>query len=119
MVRREQCEAGTVSFVFVTNNFVARIVTNTLKKHDHGSTREDMAAFVVQNRANTLRNPKAYWWDTPLTVAQYLDARMVADPFCIYDCDIPVETNYRKKNCRWPSGTWNISATWVTPSCAH
>lgn len=59
--------------------------------HDHGSTREDMAAFVVQNRANTQLNPKAYWHGTPLTVEEYLEAPMVADPFCLYDCDIPVD----------------------------
>ncbi len=59
--------------------------------HDHGSTREDMAAFVVQNRENTQRNPKAWWHGTPLTVEEYLAAPMVADPFCLYDCDIPVD----------------------------
>ena len=59
--------------------------------HDHGSTREDMAAFIVQNRENTQLNPKAYWHGTPLTVEQYLDAPMVAEPFCLYDCDIPVD----------------------------
>ena len=59
--------------------------------HDHGSTREDMAAFVVQNRENTQLNPKAYWHGTTLTVEDYLEAPMVADPFCLYDCDIPVD----------------------------
>jgi acetyl-CoA acetyltransferase len=28
---------------------------------------------------------------SPITVADYLDARMVSDPLCIYDCDVPVD----------------------------
>lgn len=56
-----------------------------------GATREHLATFIVDNRRKTNLNPRAYFRDTPLTKDEYLDARMIADPMTIYDCDIPVD----------------------------
>ena len=59
----------------------------------YGATREHMATHIVNNRKNALMNEKGYWYNyrpEPLTVEDYLNARMVTDPFCLYDCDIPV-----------------------------
>jgi acetyl-CoA acetyltransferase len=33
----------------------------------------------------------AYFYNTPLTREDHLNARMVAYPFCLFDCDIPVQ----------------------------
>jgi acetyl-CoA acetyltransferase len=57
----------------------------------YGATREHMATFIVDNRRKTNLNPKAYFFDTPLTKEEYLNARMISDPLTIYDCDIPVD----------------------------
>ncbi len=37
------------------------------------------------------RIPWAYWHGMPITVDDYMNARMIADPISILDCDIPVD----------------------------
>ncbi len=56
----------------------------------YGYSRADFARYIADNRANTLKNPNGFW-DKPLTRQDYLDARMIADPMSILDCDIPVD----------------------------
>jgi acetyl-CoA acetyltransferase len=57
----------------------------------YGAKREAMAAVVVEARRNGSRIPWSFWHDRPLTVDEYLSARLIAEPICIYDCDIPVD----------------------------
>lgn len=57
----------------------------------HGLQRDQMAPLVVNSRHNANQNEHAFFHDKPLTVDQYLDARMVADPLSLLDCDIPVQ----------------------------
>jgi acetyl-CoA acetyltransferase len=57
----------------------------------HGATRDEMAAVVVEARKNGARIPWSFWHDKPLTAEDYLAARVIADPICMYDCDIPVD----------------------------
>ena len=57
----------------------------------HGQSREKMATLAVTQRQHAQKNPHAYFYGTPLTRQDYLDSRMVAYPFCLYDCDIPVQ----------------------------
>ena len=60
----------------------------------YGATREHMASFVVNNRTNALINERGYWRNyrpEPLSREEYLNGRMIADPFCIHDCDLPVQ----------------------------
>jgi acetyl-CoA acetyltransferase len=59
--------------------------------HLTGCTRESFGRFIVQNREHTNRNPKAFFYGRPLTLDEYLNARMIADPCCLFDCDIPVD----------------------------
>jgi len=58
--------------------------------HQYGTTREQLGALAVSQRANAALNPKAIFRE-PLTPAQYLEARMISDPLCLLDCDIPVD----------------------------
>jgi acetyl-CoA acetyltransferase len=58
--------------------------------HDSGATREQFAQLAVVSRANAAGNPDAVYRE-PLSVADYLDARMISDPLCLYDCDVPVD----------------------------
>jgi acetyl-CoA acetyltransferase len=58
--------------------------------HEYGTTREQLGALALNQRANAALNPKAIFRD-PLTPQQYLDARMISDPLCLLDCDIPVD----------------------------
>jgi acetyl-CoA acetyltransferase len=53
-----------------------------------GATREDFGKLCVAQRNNALKNPLALF-KKPLTLAQYLDARLVADPLRLFDCVMP------------------------------
>ena len=59
--------------------------------HLYGATREHMATLILNNRRNAHLNPNAYFRDVPLTKEDYMNARMLADPVCLLDCDIPVD----------------------------
>jgi acetyl-CoA acetyltransferase len=56
----------------------------------YGAQREHMATLAVNSRENALRNEMAFFHDRPLTVEDYMSARMISSPLCLYDCDIPV-----------------------------
>ena len=56
----------------------------------YGATREDMANVVVEARRSGARIPWSYWYENPITVDDYMNARMIADPMSILDCDLPV-----------------------------
>ena len=57
----------------------------------HNQDREKMATLAVTQRRHTQHNPHAYFYGTPLSREDYLASRMVAYPFCLFDCDIPVQ----------------------------
>jgi acetyl-CoA acetyltransferase len=56
----------------------------------HGLQREDYGALVVAQRQWAAGNPGAAYRD-PMSLHDYLNAPVVADPLCVYDC-VPVVT---------------------------
>ncbi len=58
--------------------------------HEYGTTREHLAAVALAGRAHAALNPDAVYRD-PLTLDDYLAARMVSWPFGLYDCDAPCD----------------------------
>jgi acetyl-CoA acetyltransferase len=60
--------------------------------HEFGTTREQVGALAVNNRLNAGLNPKALKRD-PITLIDYLDARPIAGPFGLLDCDIPCDVS--------------------------
>lgn len=58
--------------------------------HEYGTTREQLAMIAINARRNAGRNPKAIYRD-PMSLEDYLSARMVSTPFGLYDCDAPVD----------------------------
>ncbi|MDB5970075.1 MAG: hypothetical protein JWQ90_2525 [Hydrocarboniphaga sp.] len=58
--------------------------------HDHGLKREHLGQIALNNRRNASLNPKAVFRQ-PLTMEQYLSARMVSSPFGLLDCDVPID----------------------------
>ncbi len=52
--------------------------------HLYGTTREHLAAVCITQRANALNRPKALQ-RTPLTLEDYMSARMISDPLCLFD----------------------------------
>ena len=66
------------SFAFLTDHYM----------RTYGATREDFGKLCVAQRDNALRNPNALF-RKPLTLAEYLDARPIADPLRLFDCVMP------------------------------
>jgi len=58
--------------------------------HEHGTTREQMAQIALNARKNAQLNPKAIYRD-PMSMDDYMNARMISTPFGLYDCDVPCD----------------------------
>ncbi|MBI2166440.1 MAG: thiolase family protein [Chloroflexi bacterium] len=55
-----------------------------------GTPRETFGHIAVTQRKHAVMNPRAIA-RTPLTMEDYMSARMIASPMCLYDCDYPVD----------------------------
>ncbi len=58
--------------------------------HQYGTTRGQVGQIALTARRNAGDNPKAIYRD-PLSLDDYLSARMIATPLCLYDCDVPAD----------------------------
>ena len=45
----------------------------------------------MKQRRNAKRNENAHFRDTTISREDYLNARFISDPLCLFDCDIPIE----------------------------
>lgn len=59
--------------------------------HNHGLTREQLGSQAVLQREYAQHDPHAIMHGKPLTLDDYLDARMISDPLCLFDCDVPID----------------------------
>jgi acetyl-CoA acetyltransferase len=55
-----------------------------------GLTREQMGMIPINQRKNAALNENAIYRDL-LTLDEYMSSRMITSPFCIYDCDVPID----------------------------
>jgi len=69
---------------FSAANWTAQYAMRHVKRY--GLTREQLAQIALTDRANAMLNPRALTRE-PLTMDQYLSARMISTPLCLYDCD--------------------------------
>lgn len=53
--------------------------------HEYGLTREQLAEVALAFRAHANRNPAAMMHHKPLDLEQYLAARWICEPLCLYD----------------------------------
>ncbi len=58
--------------------------------HEFGTTKEQLGAIALTDRRHAALNPKAVYRE-PMTMQDYLGARMISEPFGLYDCDVPVD----------------------------
>jgi acetyl-CoA acetyltransferase/uncharacterized OB-fold protein len=58
----------------------------------YGTTRETLGWVALNQRANAALNPKAIYRD-PLSMDDYLSARLISTPFGLYDCDVPADAS--------------------------
>ena len=59
--------------------------------HEYGTTREQFGAISMAFRAHALRNSAAAM-KKPMTMANYLDARMIVEPFGLFDCSLQTDS---------------------------
>ena len=69
---------------FSAANWTAIFAMRHMKRY--GLTREQLAQVALNDHANAARNPRAIV-KKPLTMDEYMAARMISSPFCLYDCD--------------------------------
>jgi acetyl-CoA acetyltransferase len=58
--------------------------------HRYGADRSMLGHVAVNARANAGRNPIAIYRD-PMSMDDYMNARLVSTPFGLYDCDVPCD----------------------------
>ena len=58
--------------------------------HTYGTTRETLGTIALNARRNAGLNPKAIFRDQ-MTMDDYLNARIITTPLCLFDCDVPVD----------------------------
>lgn len=71
-------------WAFSAANWTAQFATRHMKRY--GLTREQLAQVALNDHANAALNPRAIV-KKPLTMDEYMSARMISSPFCLYDCD--------------------------------
>ncbi len=60
--------------------------------HRYGATREVLGWIALNGRANAARNPVAIYRE-PMTMDDYMSARLITTPFGLYDCDVPCDAS--------------------------
>ncbi len=65
-------------------------MTASLHMHKYGTTRETLGWIAITERTHAGLNPGAIYRE-PLTMDDYLSARMITTPFGLYDCDVPCD----------------------------
>jgi acetyl-CoA acetyltransferase len=58
--------------------------------HDYGVPKERFGLVAINDRSNAARNPAAAMRE-PMTMDDYLAARMIRWPLCLLDMDLPVD----------------------------
>ncbi len=78
--------------------------------HEFGATRDCFAAVALALRKHANRNPHAAMYQRPLTYDEYMSARWVSEPLCLFDCCLETDgalaavivRSDRARDCRQP-----------------
>ncbi|WP_310778094.1 thiolase family protein [Mycobacterium sp. Z3061] len=86
----------------------------------YGLTREQLASVAIAQRAHAAFNSAAIYSE-PLDLETYLDARMVSDPLCMFDCDIACDgaTAFVVSRAEHASQVDHPAVTVEALDCAH
>jgi acetyl-CoA acetyltransferase len=57
---------------------------------EYGTTKEQLGWVAINARRNAAKNPRAIFRE-PMTMDDYLNARIISTPFGLFDCDIPCD----------------------------
>jgi acetyl-CoA acetyltransferase len=69
-------------------NWVGLMATRYFQ--EFGASREQLAHIALNGRRNACLTETAVY-RTPLTMADYLNSRMISSPLCLFDCDVPID----------------------------
>jgi acetyl-CoA acetyltransferase len=53
--------------------------------HEYGATRDHLANVALACRAHANRNPDAFMYERTMTRQQYMEARWISEPLCLFD----------------------------------
>lgn len=88
MPRRDRVDGSSQWFApfnaISAATWTAQYAMRHVKKY--GMTREQLAQIALTDRAHAMLNPRALVRE-PLTMDEYMSARMIASPLCLFDCD--------------------------------
>lgn len=87
-IRRDKVEGNSQWFAPFNAISAATWTAQYAMRHvkRYGLTREQLAQIALTDRANALLNPRALVRE-PLTMDEYMSARMITSPLCLFDCD--------------------------------
>ncbi len=60
--------------------------------HEYGLTKEQLGLIPINSRKNAALNPYAIYRE-PMSMDDYLSARVISSPFGLYDCDVPCDAS--------------------------
>jgi acetyl-CoA acetyltransferase len=61
-------------------------MTARRRMHEHGTTSRHFGMVAVAERAHANRNPRATFYETPLTLDDHQNSRFIVEPFHLFDC---------------------------------
>jgi acetyl-CoA acetyltransferase len=78
--------------------------------YEYGAAREHLAEVAMAVRAHANRNPSALMYDKPMTLDDYMSARFISEPLCLFDNCLETDgalaavlvSSERAKDCRHP-----------------
>jgi acetyl-CoA acetyltransferase len=88
--RRHMLTAGAGGMPETINMAPAYTAWASRYMHEYGVTKEPFGRIAVNMRTNAAQNPIAAM-RAPITLDDYAAARMIRDPLCLLDMDIPVD----------------------------
>jgi acetyl-CoA C-acetyltransferase len=56
----------------------------------YGGTMDDLALVAFKNHQNAVSNPKAYYYQRPVTLEEIKNSPVVASPFRLFDCSLSI-----------------------------
>ncbi len=89
--RHQSPEASDVSFswsspfgLLTPAQWVAMFATRYM--HEYGATSEDFGRVAVADRRHAATNPKAFFYERPITLEEHQQSRWIAEPLHLLDC---------------------------------
>jgi acetyl-CoA acetyltransferase len=86
--------------------------------HEYGATSEDFGRVAVADRKHAATNPKAWFYDKPITLEEHQQSRWIVEPLHLLDCcqesdgaqAIVVTSLERARDLAHPAAVLNASA---------